>query len=62
MSAANSYRAVEAGYTLEWHDTPQLWVAYRYCGCVDCPKGFGKTQEEAIANLYEYSATPRSEA
>jgi hypothetical protein len=37
--------------TVEWHDTPQLWVAYRGCGCPECPKGFGKTQDEAIADL-----------
>jgi hypothetical protein len=38
-------------YTVEYHDTPQLWVAYRGCGCAECPKGYGKTQEEAIADL-----------
>jgi hypothetical protein len=32
---------------LEFHDTPRLWVAYRGCGCEECPKGFGKTKEEA---------------
>lgn len=41
------------GIDLEWHDTPQLWVAYNGCGCEECPKGFGKTQEEAVANLNE---------
>lgn len=38
---------------LTWHDTPQLWVAYRGCGCVECPKGFGKTRDEAVAALLE---------
>lgn len=43
----------------EWHSTPQLWVAVRdgYCGCNDCagkvPMGFGKTKEDAAANLIE---------
>jgi hypothetical protein len=36
---------------LEWHPTPRLWVAYRGCGCEECPKGYGKTKEEAIADL-----------
>lgn len=37
-------------YTVEFHDTPQLWVAY-FCGCPECPKGMGKTQDEAFADL-----------
>jgi hypothetical protein len=42
---------------LEFHDTPRLWVAYRGCGCEECPKGFGKTKEEAVADLEESTAT-----
>jgi hypothetical protein len=44
--------------TVEWHDTPQIWVAYDGCGCQECPKGYGKTEEEAIADLLD--ATSRS--
>jgi hypothetical protein len=39
--------------TLEFQSTAQVWVAYRGCGCADCHKGIGKTQEEAIADLRE---------
>lgn len=38
---------------IQWHDTPQLFVAYRGCGCAECPKGVGKTREEAVADLLE---------
>ena len=44
--------SVPHSYTLEWQSTPQLWVAYR-CGCAECPKGMGKTEEAAIADLKE---------
>jgi hypothetical protein len=44
---------------LEWHPTPRLWVAYRGCGCEECPKGYGETKEEAIADLEESTATQR---
>ena len=46
----NSY-----GIDLEWHPTPGLWIAYR-CGCSECPKGYGQTQEEAVADLEEHEA------
>jgi hypothetical protein len=40
-----------------WHSTPQLWCATRpgYDGAPDanCPIGFGKTEEEAAADLIE---------
>lgn len=50
---------------LEFHDTPQLWVAYRGCGCAECPKGYGKTREAAAADLIAWeegrsSATPQT--
>lgn len=48
--APDSYSA-----TVEWHPTARLWVAYR-CGCAECPKGFGKTKEEAIADLMKIGA------
>lgn len=40
-------------YTVEWHSTPLLFVAYRGCGCAECPKGYGKTEDEAVADLIE---------
>jgi hypothetical protein len=40
-----------------WHSTPALWCATRrsYDGAPDahCPIGFGKTKEEAAAELIE---------
>jgi predicted RNase H-like HicB family nuclease len=39
-------------YTIEWQPTGKVWVAY-YCGCSECHKGIGKTQEEAVADLIE---------
>lgn len=40
-----------------WQSTPQLWAAMRkdYDGAIDskCPIGFGKTKEEAAADLIE---------
>ena len=45
---------------LEWHSTPQLWVAYRGCGCSEGPKGMGKTQEEAVKMLKEWEADEQS--
>ncbi len=53
-SGSNSYDT-KAGrdYTVEFHDTPQLWVAY-FCGCPECPKGTGKTQDEAVADLRSF--------
>lgn len=40
--------------TLEWHSTPQLWVAYRGCGCPECiVYGMGKTKEAAERDLLE---------
>lgn len=40
-----------------WHSTPALWCATRrsYDGAPDshCPIGFGKTKEEAAAELVE---------
>jgi hypothetical protein len=49
-----SYRGLVVGrdVSVEWHDTPQLWVAY-FCGCFECPKGMGKTEAEAIEDLKE---------
>lgn len=44
--SANSYRY----YTTEFQPSAQVWVAY-YCGCSECPKGLGKTEEEAVKNL-----------
>lgn len=35
-------------FTVEFHPTVQLWVAY-FCGCSECQKWFGKTKEEAVA-------------
>jgi len=40
-------------FSVEWHPTTQLWVADMGCGCAECLKGFGKTKEEAIADLEE---------
>jgi hypothetical protein len=50
---------VEDPVTVEFHDTPQLWIAYRGCGCADCIKGIGKTQEEAISDLREHEEIKR---
>lgn len=40
-----------------WQSTPQLWAAMRkdYDGAIDskCPIGFGRTKEEAAADLIE---------
>ena len=41
-----------------WQSTPQLWAAMRpdYDGAIDAkhPIGFGKTKEEAAADLLEH--------
>lgn len=40
-----------------WQSTPQLWMAIRegYDGAIDSkyPQGFGRTKEEAAADLIE---------
>lgn len=46
-----------ADVTVEWHPTPQLWVAYNGCGCAECPKGYGQTKEEAVADLEASTAS-----
>jgi hypothetical protein len=53
MNNADSYTVNRrAAYTFEWQSSGQVWVAY-YCGCSECPKGTGKTQDEAMADLEE---------
>lgn len=44
--------------SVEWHSTPRLFVAYftqEYDGAIDShhPVGFGKTEQEAVADLRE---------
>ena len=45
------------GVIFSWQSMPALWMAYRdgYCGCGECnpPTGYGKTQDEALADLIE---------
>lgn len=48
-------------YTAEFQPTAQVWVAY-FCGCSECPKGTGKTEAGAVADLEEQSATRSAEA
>ena len=47
--------------SFEWHGTPQLYVAYfeqEYDGATDShhPIGFGRTEDEAVADLIEKDA------
>jgi hypothetical protein len=64
VSAADELLPMRTGYcrvTIEysWQSGPRLWMAMRenYCGCAECicryPAGFGKTKEEAAADLIE---------
>lgn len=44
----------------DWQSMPGKWMATRenYCGCGECkyPAGFGRTKEEAEADLIEMEA------
>lgn len=60
MSNGYTYRAED--FDLSWQP-PGLWMAVRegLCWCNECagkhPKGFGKTKEEAVAELLEQEST-----
>jgi hypothetical protein len=51
----------------DWQSTPGLWMAMRanYCGCGDCSRGmhgFGRTKEEAEADLLDMEDAAESSA